>query len=104
MGEDATDWIDDEDTESDDDTADSEEEWHQVKDEEAAWAELDIATIQSRVEQSYSGVVSLSDNYQHKTTIVTNITTTANITTTPPQVCLQFRAIPIEYKQCDTTQ
>ena len=51
MGEDVTDWIDDEDTESDDDTADSEEEWHQVKDEEAAWAELDIATIQSRVDR-----------------------------------------------------
>ena len=37
MGEDVTDWIDDEDTESDDDTADSEEEWQQVKDEEVAW-------------------------------------------------------------------
>ena len=37
MGENVTDWIDDEDTESDDDTADSEEEWQQVKDEEVAW-------------------------------------------------------------------
>ena len=32
-----TDWIDESETESDDDTTDSEEEWHQVKEEEAVW-------------------------------------------------------------------
>ena len=31
MGEDVTDWIEDSDTEYDDDTTDSEEEWHQIK-------------------------------------------------------------------------
>ena len=34
MGEDVTDWIEDSDTESDDDTTDSEEEWHQIKNQE----------------------------------------------------------------------
>ena len=34
MGEDVTIWIECIDTESDDDTTDSEEEWHQVKDQE----------------------------------------------------------------------
>ena len=37
MGEDVTDWIEDSDTESDDDTTDSEEEWHQIKDQVFAW-------------------------------------------------------------------
>ena len=32
MGEDVTAWIESSDTESDDDTTDSEEEWHEVKD------------------------------------------------------------------------
>ena len=37
MGEDVTEWIEDGDTEYDDDTTDSEEEWHQNKDQEVAW-------------------------------------------------------------------
>ena len=37
MGENVTDWIEDSDTESDDDTTDSEEEWHQIKNQEVAW-------------------------------------------------------------------
>ena len=37
MGEDVTEWIEDREDESDDDSTDSEEEWHQVKDYDLAW-------------------------------------------------------------------
>ena len=37
MGVDVTDWIEDSDTESDDETTDREEEWHQIKNQDIAW-------------------------------------------------------------------
>ena len=37
MGEDVTAWIESSDNESDDDTTDSEEEWHEVKDYDPPW-------------------------------------------------------------------
>ena len=37
IGDDVTEWIENIDTESDDDTTDSEEEWHQIKNQEVAW-------------------------------------------------------------------
>ena len=36
MGEDVTEWIEDSDNEYDDDTTDSEEEWHQIKNQDIA--------------------------------------------------------------------
>ena len=41
MGEDVTDWIECSDTEYDNDTTDSGEEWHEVKDYDLAWDERD---------------------------------------------------------------
>ena len=41
MGEDVTDWIECTDTEYDNDTTDSGEEWHEMKDYDLAWDEKD---------------------------------------------------------------
>ena len=41
MGEDVTDWIECSDTEYDNDTTDSGEEWHEMKDYDLAWDEKD---------------------------------------------------------------
>ena len=53
MGEDVTDWIEDSDTESDDDTTDSEEEWHAVR---AKFGRTEIKAIHEHYGQSKRSV------------------------------------------------